>query len=325
MAISDQCVDAHILRWSTYLGKTAYPHREKWPGCLFHHAPLTNATLILEAGAVKSRNDVAGQGGVDVAAPGVIGTRDDAYPFSRFYFRPRNPTQFNIEGIRKEEDCRFGVHAPILIIFVFDSKKILTRPGTRFCDRNVQLGAAVISETDAEFGAIPFDKVYHEGPYQDLSIKDHRCAEVLAASPLSLDDHLLFVCCRSDAERDTLLSSLNWKTREKWKSKVIVSDGLRVFEKRYPFVQDVNLSAKGVTIRINPRYDRRNIELRIEAFLNGNDRKINFFNDDIAATPSSGGRWYVKADLEDGFYNVVVHIDGHLAYSHEHLIGDVVF
>lgn len=329
MALSDAFIDEHIRTWAKRLeAGFAYPYRSKWPAHLFHHAPLENAVRILQTGAIKSRVDSEGQRPADVAAAGVIDNRREAHQSARLYFRPRNPTQFNIEGIRKPADCRYGAnaHAPVLVMFILDAKSVLRQPGTKFCDRNAQLGATEFSDNEEWFSAIPFEKVYHEGAYQDQTIKDHRCAEVLASSPLQLADSLKWVCCRSEAERDTLLDLVGWQTRRAWRDKISVSDDLRVFEKKYPFVQEVTISARGITIRINPRVgDRADIDLAVTVHLNGEDQKINFRNTAIQPSPPDGTRWLISGPLEDGFYRVRVHIEGHLAYDSELVLGDVVF
>src|SRR3981189_1244306 len=125
MALSTGFIEDHISKWEAELAKPWYPYRNKWPRCLFHHAPIENAVGILKDGNLRSRHDTANARTKDVAAAGVISARDHAHNFARLYFRARTPTQWHIEGIRKAGECSYGPasHAPILIMFVFDARK----------------------------------------------------------------------------------------------------------------------------------------------------------------------------------------------------------
>lgn len=166
MPLSEGEVDAHIEKWESALAAGSYPHRRYWPSRLFHHSPIENAVRILNEGYIRARRDPENAVQRDVAGRNVINLRHDAHDFVRFYFRPKTPTQFHIEGIRKEDECEeFGVHAPILIMFVFRAKPILTNAGTRFSDENMQRGSALVGDDLGFFRTIPFEKVYQEGGF----------------------------------------------------------------------------------------------------------------------------------------------------------------
>jgi ssDNA thymidine ADP-ribosyltransferase, DarT len=117
MALSAVEAEAHIRKWEQNLDQKYYAHRKHWPSRLFHHAPLENAVQILVEGVLRSRSDPDIQLARDVAGAGVIDAREEAHKFVRFYFRPRTPTQFHIEGIRKTEECEFSFQAPVLVMF----------------------------------------------------------------------------------------------------------------------------------------------------------------------------------------------------------------
>ncbi len=138
MALTKDFVEAHVLRWQEELSKPWYPYRSKWPSRLFHHAPIENAVKILTDGNLRSREDPENMKDKDVAAPGVIVARTHAHNSARLYFRPRTPTQYHIEGIRKSGECSYGndAHAPVLVMMVFDSRSVLSIPTIKFCDRN---------------------------------------------------------------------------------------------------------------------------------------------------------------------------------------------
>jgi hypothetical protein len=236
MALSAEFIDRHIAQWEDWCRRQqAYLHRVRWPSRLFHHSPIENAATILTSGVLRSRADPENCRPLDVAGAGVIEAREDAHNSVRFYFRPRTPTQFHIEGIRKAGECKYGdaSHAAVLVMLIFQARAILSDPLVRFTDRNAQQSAAVYGTEEAEFAAIPFDKVYHEGGIaSDQSITSHRCAEVHATSPISLDGTLEAVCCRSNAERETLLFMLGGNAA-KWADKILVSDDLRVFQRDF--------------------------------------------------------------------------------------------
>ncbi len=130
MLITSKLFEAHIASWRERLAKSGgRPYRQNWPGRLFHHAPLENAVEILTSGNLLSRTASAGARKRDVADPNVIATTTVAHDFVRLYFRPRTPTQYHIEGIRKTTDLlRPDVHAPVIVVFVFEALAVLSRP-----------------------------------------------------------------------------------------------------------------------------------------------------------------------------------------------------
>ncbi len=316
MGLSCEFLDAHIGEWEQKLKGPAYPYREKWPRHLFHHAPLENAVSILKVGQLLSRSDSDRVRTRDVAAVGVINHSVRAHQFARLYFRPRTPTQFHIEGIRKLGECRYGenAHAPVLIMFVFDARCILSLEGVYFSDSNMQTGA-IENSTAAFFQTIPFDKVYHEGGFAgDQSITSHRCAEVLAPSPMMLAGKLRWIYCRSEAERVTLIQSLEDQA-EKWEKKIRVSDDLKVFDKRFTFVERVLLANDGIIFRLNPRYDLQTIAVLLEARDTNHNLCIQMKNGVLAATPPNGSFWRARAKLKPGAYRIIIELDGHRAYD----------
>lgn len=328
MALSPEFVDQHISRWKTTLRGTSYAHRQFWPAHLFHHTAVENAVSILREGCLRSRNDPALRLDRDIAAPGVIANRDTAHGFVRMYFRPKTPTQYHIEGIRRPGECQYGddSHAPILIMFVLDARKILTLPGVQFSDRNMQRDAAIVGDDADHFASIPFDKVFHEGPIGgDPSITSHRCAEVLSPSPLELQDVLTAVWFRSIPERDTLLHLLG-ADGERWREKFKVSDALKAFEKNYPFVERIKLSDEGIAFKMNPRRkDYSPLSVKIIAKHLQSPHCIELDYPSIAAFPSIGQIWFNKQPLHDGQYEVTIHIDGQLAYVARHQVENPIF
>lgn len=273
-----------------------------------------------------SRNESLGFRARDVAAVGVIEHSIRAHSFVRLYFRPRTPTQYHVEGVQKTGENPYGenVHAPVLVMFVFDSRSVLSLDGVFFSDANMQSGA-IENSSEAFFRAIPFDKVYHEGGTGgDRSIITRRCAEVLASSPLLLDDKLRWVYCRSDAERATLLQALS-ASASKWEKKIRVSDDLKVFEKRFTFVEKVSLVNEGIIFRLNPRADLRPISISLEARDTTGRICVRMSNAELPATPSKASAWQVKAKLKPGLYRVIIRLEGHEAYNSTLMLDEFPF
>lgn len=327
MGLSAAAADAHIARWTEELRKPYYPHRVHWPSLLFHHAPVENAVNIITAGQLCSRRDTEGSRPRDIAGAGVIENRLRAHEFTRLYFRPRTPTQYHIEGIRRPADCQFGAaaHAPILVMFALDARSILTMPTTRFSDINMQRDNARDGDSDAFFATIDFTKVYHEGGFGgDASIAYHRAAETLCQSPLPLTDHLKWIVCRSEAERETLIH-LAGQAGRALRPKIVTSDDGKVFEKRFAFVERVYGSPEGVTFQLNPRHDWAPLKVRVEVHNGGAELILDETYNQLPARASNGGPWLAKVALQDGIHRVQIHIDDHLAYQNLIFVGEALF
>ena len=263
----------------------------------------------------------------DVAAGGIIDNRQEAHGRVRLYFRPRNPTQFHIEGIRKDADCQYGpnAHAPVLVVFVLDAKLVLTRPDVLFSDQNMQNLSASIGTDEAFFAKIPFGSVFHEGGISgDYSIIANRCAEVLPASPLPLAEVLSGILFRSEPERDTFLYKLG-SAAAQWQSRCSVSDELKIFDKRFPFVADISLSTDGVNFRLNHRYDLQNVAITIQVYNAKNQLCVDFRNENFPTYNQFQGRWIHKAPLPPDNYLVRVQIESHLAYEAMINLDDSLF
>ena len=100
----------------------------------------------------------------------------------RLYFRPRTPTQYQVEGFRPQGQLgSLQAHMPVPVFFLFEAKDILTRAGTRFSAGNLA-ASRVVGEDAVYFESIPFQKVYHDSwmaEGEKGNIKFHRHAEVI--------------------------------------------------------------------------------------------------------------------------------------------------
>jgi len=226
----------------------------------------------------------------------------------------------------KPSDIQHGTHAPVLYMLVFDARKILTEPGISFSDMNMQSPQAKYGSDEKFFSAIPFADVYHEGSHPSGSaITKHRCAEVLAPSPMKIDDKLQWIYCRSDAERRLLVHMLGPSSAQ-WLKRIRVSDDLLVFQKRYPFVKAVSLARNGIVFELAPRNDGQSISVKVEVWDNKKAAVCSFIYKKLAATPPPPApAWRAQHDLKDGKYLVRLTVEDHLAFEANLVLGNAPF
>jgi hypothetical protein len=310
MGLTAAVLEAHIAEWEERLAGSFSGHRGKWPSRLFHHAPIENAALILRDAALLSRLDSEGRRVRNVAASGVIQARGRAHHFARLYFRPRTPTQFHIEGIRKPSEIYQGAHVPILVMFVFDARKVLTATGVRFSDSNMQSSYAREGNDDQFFRSIDWTSVYHEGPFgtNETHVIARRCAEVLAPSPFSIVDNLQWIYCRSQAERTMLLALLGAGSR-RWRDMIRVSDDIRVFEKKYTYVDAVSLQSTGLLFRLAPRTDGQKVKIRIDVWDSKGAHCAVYDSNDFSPVPLTNTRWLLKRELKPDLFRVCIKLE----------------
>jgi hypothetical protein len=325
MGISVAVYDAYVSEWRRRLRENYRPYRQRWPGHLFHHAPLENVVKILTNGELLSRNHAKEAAFLDVAGAGIIDHRNDAHNYGRLYFRPRTPTQYSIEGIRKLSDVRFNAHAPTLYMLVFDARCVLTIDSTECSNGNMQSWGTAHEPSEEFFAGLPFTEIYHEGSVGFTpEILHRRCAEVLVQSPFRIKQSLKFIYCRSPAERDMLSYELG-PVAAQWIDRMIISDDLNVFEKRYSFIQTVDIGHSGVTFKVHPRSDNQEIELRLRIKHGQELISDDTFSRLPAVSKSGSSIWIKRAHLADGDYRVRIDIEGHKAYINSLTLGDALF
>ena len=180
----------------------------------------------------------------DNADPTVLGQTKPAHlEFARLYFRPRTPTLHNTEGIRPPKNRRKG-HCPIPVFFLFDFVGVLQRDGTRFSKGSMASPQSGHSDRRDYFRRIEFADVYHDSGLgygyspRKSEIIYRRQAEVLVPEELPLEPDLRAVCCRTPAERATLLNRLTSRARKKWGSRIRLGVDLMFF-REHPHVKSV--------------------------------------------------------------------------------------
>jgi hypothetical protein len=244
-------IEAHLdsLRKESWIG----PARQWWPKYVFFFAEMQNAVRILRGGKLvcRSEADMA----VDTGSKQVLEHTDRQWKNTvRLYFRPRTPTQYQVEGFRpRGQYGSLGTHMPVPVFFLFDAKDILTRKSTRFSDGNLGAAGSVVSDDADFFEAIPFRKVYHHSPlYSDgekRNIVFHRCAEVIVPKELELDA-LRAIWCRSEAEYQTLRHSLPSQILRKYSEKLLGRRSSLYFSK-WSFVERATLEQSKIKLGFN--------------------------------------------------------------------------
>lgn len=325
MALSPDVVRAHIDHWKSRLAVGNRKYRQHWPARLFRHEPLEGAVEILKSGVLLSRDEAAGLIARDIAPAEIIANRAAAHDSVRLYFRPKSPTQYRIEGIRKPNELYQGYHAPVLVIMVFQAEHILTQPNVEFSDGNMQSHETVTGDTDAEFQAIPFDQVYHEGVFDPQSergedIRRRRCAEVLLPSPLRLPGNLQGVLCRSPAERATLIYLLG-ESAHQWLGRIRVFAESGLFESRWAYMNTVDGGPNGIAFTIHPRQDGQTVSTTMHVWDDNGDQIYGFGPKEL----DPAIKWKTRQSLDPGKYLVQFELEGCLAYKATFVIDELPF
>lgn len=231
--------------------------RSWWPSYLFRFENVEAAAAILNAGSLLSRHEAETTQTLlkDCASPEVIsGTAAEWKKHVRLYFRPRTPTQFHAEGIRTRDKYGLGSHCPVPVVFLFDSKDLLTREEALFSAGTLAAAGAVVGDDAAFLQKIPFRDVYHDTPFQwherDRIIY-HRHAEVVFPKQLDLDG-LKRIFCRSPAEYRTLLNLLDPMTAVKWNRIIGLGSKARVHFATWTYVEEGDLQSDKARLRFNP-------------------------------------------------------------------------
>lgn len=309
MGVSIQKLTAHRLKY-----ETRYPnYRQSWPRHLYRHEPIQNAINILKNGTLLSRN-AASQAkliGLDIAPEEIINTTNAAHDYARLYFRPRNPTQFHIEGIRKAADYYGGKHAGFTVIFMFDAAAVLTRGSTKFSCGNMQSQSTQVFDGDNGFDQLDFDSIYHDVAYPSPDVIRQRCAEVLPESGLNLLGTLKFIVVRTDADLATLKYSLLHFGLVQYLPLVRKSTGSGLFFNRYTAVDYIDTSPNRVNFKLAGTSSAGQIQTIIK-ILEPASRNVVF---ELTSNLDGNKRYFIEHNQVPGDYLINYSLEG--AFAHE--------
>lgn len=185
-----------------------------WPQYAFHMAGLENALSILDHGYIFSRKKAKELDAMvsDNASGDVIGHTDaQVKKYARFYFRPKTPTYYHMEGYHQEglrynkEQC---VNITVPVLFVFDLETLLCDPKTVFNGTNAS-GHGFNPQRGMEaFASLHFDKIYNERSSDRNVILNYRHAEVLYPEMYPIAKSLKMIVCRNRWDMITLKTEL---------------------------------------------------------------------------------------------------------------------
>lgn len=308
VGISTERFDRHQASWTSRFTN----YKAKWPKYLFRHEPIEGALGVLTSGRLLSRNSATAEDCIanDIAPTEIIGNRDVAHNFARLYFRPRTPTQFHIEGIRKPADYYRGRHGGLLVMLAFDAKSVLTMPSTKFSDGNMQSGASSVLDGDVGFDSLDFLGIYHDEANPTDDQKRKRCAEVLAESPLHVAENLSAIVVRTDADATTVKYLLDQRGLSHFAAIVKKSEGIGVFFHHYTALQFVDFAPNKIRFKLASTRSGNSVDVRISAKTpDGSDVQI--FNGSLKPlTP-----YFVNHTLPSGVNTITFHLEGCFAYS----------
>lgn len=314
-------------------------NRKWWVDFLFHFTDIKNAVSVLNSGFLFSRDEVERRriGFTDSASSEIIDRTDATLTdYVRFYFRPRTPTQYRNEGFRPLNQLFQGAHCPVPIYFLFDIREIISLNDTRFSSGSLARREHNLFTTADKFTQLPFRNIYHNtsfSPENRERIINARHAEVIYPKRISLD-YLKYICCRSQAEYETLYNLLSpspvvWN---RWKSKVRIRHPHLLFHKRWLHVEEVGLKKESIDINFNlPDENERKYHGPFKIRVDIKDQlmsKTYYFEKEYIDIVSE----FTNARLNPSFgkklsnYTARVSIDGNLAYLGRYAeIDDIPF
>ncbi|OAV44068.1 DarT ssDNA thymidine ADP-ribosyltransferase family protein [Lewinella sp. 4G2] len=149
-----------------------------WSGYIYHFTNLPNAIKVLNSSSILSRdNALARLDNFDDAAGLVVGRRNVAHAYARFYFRPQTPTQFYNEELGQDQSSiyertygsalRLGLpKCPVPIFFRFRLQKVLFDSSIEYkvSNGNMQTNWAKPLNLEKAVRAFNFDEVYSVFP-----------------------------------------------------------------------------------------------------------------------------------------------------------------
>lgn len=262
-----------------------------WPQYAFHMAGLENALNILKESYIFSRNKAVEYKMMksDNASSDVLKHTDkQVKDYARFYFRPKNPTYYHMEGYHQKE-FRYNndsVNLTIPILFMFDLETLLENPRTVFNATNAS-GKDNFHSLQGEraFRSLAFDKIYSIYTPDKDEILKYRNAEILYPSIYPLDLSLKKIVCRNKSEETTLRTELrkyDAPAYDKWKSYISNDESL------YPH-RHFLFDKTGLRIVYNEQSRAKNEEdvLQLEFVIVGHEKYYEYIKRRIAKEGTS--------------------------------------
>jgi len=296
-----------------------------WPDFLFHFTDIKNAVSILNSGFLLSRSqlELRDQSWEDAASKHIIDQTDTRLTdYVRLYFRPLTPTAFRNEGFKPSNRLYHNAHCPTPIYLLFDLRQIITLEKTKFSAGSLARRDYELFDSAEELLCLNFCDIFHNAPFGDDErnrIINARHAEVVFPERLSLY-YLKYICCRSQAEYDTLrnlLSHVNWN---KWKSKVRFRNPHVLFHRRWLHVRDTTLTRNHIVFNLHPPTELQDCgPFRLRVDINDYWSQDSYYYDcEYTNIIEELPNMRLELDLKEAHlrdYSVSLTIDDKLAYS----------
>lgn len=228
-----------------------------WPKFIFHYSDVNNIASVLNTGILYSRDQVIRHGLMsnDNANDAVIGgTYEELKKYVRFYFGAKTPTQYRNEGIKSLSSISNNAHCPVPVFLLFDFVKLLSLPDICFSNGNIAAAKSEIYDDISDLKKLEFNYIYNRESLPSDPYSRHiiycRHAEVLVRDELRIEEFLKYICVRSEAERETLLSLMDDNARQLYveRIKVFTKDG--IFYKDRLYVNKVSLNGQLLSIEL---------------------------------------------------------------------------
>ena len=292
-------------------------HRQRWwPDFLFHCTDVRNVENILLSGEMLSRTQALAsrQLRVDIASQEIIDQTDETWQdYVRLYFRPRTPTQYRNEGFRPVGHQYHQAHCPVPVYLLINALDVLSMVGVLFTDGNVAARSQPTNDIEI-FKSIPFERIYHDRWF-DHSERDeivyHRNAEVLVPERLNASA-IRFICCRSQAEYETLRNLLQSETLSRWVNKIGVPSRADLFFRRSCFVEQVEMTRASVLFRFNVGEPPGPFKAHAELIETLTGHRSTWSNDQFSVRPGFRLRLNFQHPQD---YTIRFWLDDQLAYS----------
>jgi len=234
--------------------------------------------------------------------------------FVRLYFRPRTPGLFRCEGFRpvgKQGRDYF----PIPVYLLFDFEAVICHPKSRFSDGNPAQTKKTYKSL-SYFRDMPFDLIYHDSwfmPDEREEIMRSREAQVLIPDRMGLES-LQFIWVRSNAEYETLKSLVSGDVWRKWRDKITARRDFQLFNQKWVFVEDVQMTETDVRFRFNPCEKQGDCApFHVQALVTHEDTVLHQWDDE--AFEFDGTDLVLRLPDEQHDYQVQLLLDGELAYA----------
>lgn len=309
-------------------------NRKWWSDYIYHFSHVTNVANILNDNMLKSRTRIMTEMPLNYnenASLDVInGTTNNAHDYVRFYFRPLTPTQYNSEGVRSNEEINnLKAHCPVPAFMLFDTE-ILENEETMFTYESLASHHEVqlYSSVDHLMSA-PLESIYHSGPIlgdeqTKRQVKKNRHAEVVIPDSCDLSQ-LKRIICRTQAEKETLLSLLNEEAKHKHQDKIQVLNNIHHYKELFYsdklMITKVTQLNNATTVNFNSNHDKdvlRNISIYWTDAQNNN--LFTWINLSVKTRDLIGDGnliAFTTQNLGNAYNKVKIYIDGNLIFQNE--------